>query len=61
MVFGSTAKIGPVAALWNLERVKVGGGFIVNVFAELLDRLFLLFVPRVREALKEEKRKDEVT
>jgi len=53
MVFGCTAKICPVAPLRDLKSVKVGSGFIINIFTELLDRFFLLFIPSVTEALQE--------
>ncbi|CAB4344918.1 unannotated protein [freshwater metagenome] len=61
MVFGGTSKICPVAALGDLKSVKVGSGFIIDVFAELLNCFLLLFIPCVAQALEKEERKDKVT
>jgi hypothetical protein len=50
-----------VASFWNLEAVKVCGDIVINIFAELLDRLFLLLIPRITQALEEKQRKDKVS
>ena len=61
MVFNSSAKICPVAALGDLKGVKVGGSLVVDIFTELLNRFFLLFIPSVAEALEKEEREDKIT